>query len=105
MADVITAETAAADMVVGNDAATGVLDSVKAATATADIPDWGSDDGATADMDGTVGTGKKRRRKRNHATQDSQKHRRRMAGFTATHGGTPGPGPIPTRGIQRSAGG
>ena len=46
----------------------------------------------------TDDTARKRRRKRNHATRDSRKHRRRMGGFTATHCGSPGPDPSPDEG-------
>ena len=42
--------------------------------------------------------GKKRHRKQSHKTQDSRKHHRRMAGFTATHDDTPGPDPDPDEG-------
>ena len=49
------------------------------------------------------GTGKKKRcRKRNHTARASRKHRRRMAGFTATHGGNPGPDSDPDE--EHSAG-
>ena len=46
----------------------------------------------------TDDTARKRRRKRDHTTQDSRKHRRRMGGFTATQDGDPGLDPTPDEG-------
>ena len=60
------------------------------------MPDGGSGDGATDDVHSAVGTTKKRRRKYNHVTQNSQKDCRRMAAFETARGSVPGsdPGPI-----------
>ena len=41
---------------------------------------------------------RKRRRKRNHTTQDTRKHLRRMEGFAAAQDGDPGPDPTPDEG-------
>ena len=61
---------------------------------TSGLPDRGLDVGASADAHSSAT--KKRRRKYNRETQDSQKHRRRMATFATARGSAPGsdPGPI-----------
>ena len=58
------------------------------------LPDRGLDVGASADAHSSAT--KKRRRKYNRETQDSQKHCRRMATFATARGSAPGsdPGPI-----------
>ena len=53
---------------------------------------------APDDTSTTTVHGKKRHRKKSHKTQDSRKHHRRMAGFTATHDDAPGPDPDPRQG-------
>ena len=57
-----------------------------------------ADSAADSGMHGASGASvtKKRRQKHSRATQDSRKHRRRMAHFAAAQGGTSGsdPGPI-----------
>ena len=90
------------------------MPTASAAATLADPPSpgvvGGSADGVTVTADSAADSGmhgasgasvaKKRRRKHGHATQDSRKHRRRMADFAAAQGGTSGSDPGPARGAS-----
>ena len=97
--------TDATPLAVADDAhASGASDDL-ATCVTADGPAVTADGAMAVDQGAGVAalpitddTARKRRRKRNHTTQGSRKHRRRMKEFAATQDGDPGPDPTPDEG-------